>query len=254
MTKMVLLFPILFLLFANKVNAVTTLTSTQVGTTAVLTSTVPPNACTVYKMGESRPETVTGFYVSSFSMNDKGTIIGNWAFVDLSESSVRQLTISGKTITNFKESARDLGVKNRADVIKKQRNFDFDSPILFNPADTATLTLGNVKIAQAGKVQLGFGFYYNNGVNPPCISSGWSTFQIGSSSNSNSASTSKATVIPVSPHPTSSSDSSFGESTVTPIPTLQPTISPSSNLILRIFSDLKLNLQYLFDQLLIRLN
>lgn len=246
MSKIILFF-ILFLLSVTTTHAATTLSSTQVGTTAVLTSTVPPNACTVYKMGESKTETITGFYISAFSKNDKGTVIGNWSFVDLSQSSVRLLTISGKNITGFKPSTRETGAKNSADIIKTQRTFDFDTPLTYNPSDSAILVLDNVKVTQTGTVSLGFGFFYNNGVNPPCISSGMSTLQIG-----NSPITTKsplATPAKTAPTYTSFTPTPAGSNDIAITNTHQSQNSPSTNTITQFFTNIKLNLQYLFSQL-----
>lgn len=191
------------------------LSSTQVGTTAVLTATIPPNACSANGMGESKSETISGFRVSVFSLNERGTIVGNLAYVDLSQATVSQLTIAGNSTISFHPDSRENQIANKT----TQRSFDFDSPITFQPAESASVTLNNVRISQAGQVKAVFGFKYANGINTPCLHSGWSTINIGQAATTKTLKPTTGTVFT----PTAS----LSRSASTPSPILTPADSPS---------------------------
>ena len=159
------------------------LSSTTVGTIATFNSQIPADPCGVHKLGDTRTRTVVGFHISTTPFNrgdDQVMRIVNEKRADLTDAVVSNFSISGRTITDFKENPDDYSPLNWQDFIHYSRTFNLNTPIEFTPQDTASITATNVKISNSGTINPEFALLESNG--QFCLGSKYTEITIGRAS------------------------------------------------------------------------
>lgn len=159
------------------------LSSTTVGTIATFTSQIPSDPCGTHKLGETKTRTVVGFHISTTPFNrgdDHVMRIVNEKRADLTDAVVSNFSISGRTITDFKENPDDYSPLNWQDFIHYSRTFNLNTPIEFTPQDTASITVTKVKITNKGTINPEFALLESNG--QFCLGSKYTEITIGGTS------------------------------------------------------------------------
>lgn len=154
------------------------LSSTQVGSTAMYTAQIPRNPCVKFNLGEGKNKTVVGFDYSAFGVDAAGVMSGNVIILDLSQSKVAQVTIAGKTISDFTLDPSYSQISNANESKRQQVRYKLNTPMEFTTSDTASIVVENVKVVSEGKVMLVFGLGEPTG--SYCLHSGWTALSIGS--------------------------------------------------------------------------